>query len=93
MLLKQHSWTASNIELTYKNLRLNELINSSKKHDSAQNHNDEIQHLKSELNHEKVTFPNNITFYNFTDYILIPTLVYEMEYPRTNRFRLLIIQV
>jgi sterol O-acyltransferase len=86
MLLKQHSWTSSNIELTYKNLRLKELIDSSKKHDSAQDHNDEIQHLKHELIHENVTFPNNITFYNFTDYILIPTLVYEMEYPRTDRF-------
>lgn len=32
-----------------------------------------------------VTWPNNITFQNFGLYMLIPTLVYELEYPRTNR--------
>lgn len=28
-------------------------------------------------------FPNNVGFGNFIDYLLIPTLVYELEYPRT----------
>lgn len=28
-------------------------------------------------------FPNNVTLLNFIDYLLIPTLVYELEYPRT----------
>ncbi|KAJ4475066.1 MBOAT, membrane-bound O-acyltransferase family-domain-containing protein [Lentinula aciculospora] len=34
-----------------------------------------------------VMWPNNITFKNFAVYMLIPTLVYELEYPRTNRIR------
>ncbi|KAJ7224178.1 MBOAT, membrane-bound O-acyltransferase family-domain-containing protein [Mycena pura] len=34
-----------------------------------------------------VTYPNNITFKNFAVYQLIPTLVYELEYPRTDRIR------
>ncbi|KAF7308456.1 O-acyltransferase [Mycena chlorophos] len=32
-------------------------------------------------------YPDNITFKNFAVYQLIPTLVYELEYPRTNRIR------
>lgn len=28
---------------------------------------------------------NNITFFNFFDYLVVPTLVYELEYPRTDR--------
>jgi len=35
----------------------------------------------------RVTYPNNITMKNFAVYQLIPTLVYELEYPRTDRIR------
>ncbi|KAJ7879907.1 MBOAT, membrane-bound O-acyltransferase family-domain-containing protein [Mycena olivaceomarginata] len=34
-----------------------------------------------------VTYPNNVTLKNFAVYQLIPTLVYELEYPRTDRIR------
>ena len=30
-----------------------------------------------------VTYPSNLTYANYTDYILCPTLCYELEYPRT----------
>lgn len=33
-----------------------------------------------------VTWPNNISWKNFTVYMLIPSLVYELEYPRTERY-------
>lgn len=33
----------------------------------------------------KVRWPNNISLKSFADYMLIPTLVYELEYPRTDR--------
>ncbi|TFY66256.1 hypothetical protein EVG20_g4836 [Dentipellis fragilis] len=36
---------------------------------------------------EYVRWPENITLKNFAVYQLIPTLVYELEYPRTNRIR------
>jgi sterol O-acyltransferase len=45
--------------------------------------------LRSELATEltsplgQVTFPQNLTLYNYADYILCPTLCYELEYPRT----------
>ncbi|TDL23633.1 hypothetical protein BD410DRAFT_814297 [Rickenella mellea] len=35
----------------------------------------------------KVRWPDNITLANFADYQLIPTLVYELDYPRTERIR------
>ncbi|KAJ7813644.1 MBOAT, membrane-bound O-acyltransferase family-domain-containing protein [Mycena leptocephala] len=35
----------------------------------------------------RVTYPNNVTMKNFAVYQLIPTLVYELEYPRTDRIR------
>ncbi|EKM81745.1 hypothetical protein AGABI1DRAFT_105226 [Agaricus bisporus var. burnettii JB137-S8] len=34
-----------------------------------------------------VTWPQNISWKNFAEYQLIPTLVYELEYPRTNKIR------
>jgi sterol O-acyltransferase len=37
--------------------------------------------LTSPLGH--VTYPQNLTFENFADYICCPTLCYELEYPRT----------
>lgn len=32
-----------------------------------------------------VRWPNNISYKSFAEYMLIPTLVYELEYPRTDR--------
>lgn len=37
-------------------------------------------------NLETVRWPQNVTLWNFMDYQLIPTLVYELQYPRTERF-------
>jgi sterol O-acyltransferase len=31
-----------------------------------------------------VTYPKNLTWFNYTDYMLCPTLCYELEYPRTD---------
>lgn len=49
----------------------------------------EYSELQSELvssGPERVCWPENITFKNFAVYQLIPTLVYELEYPRTKRY-------
>ena len=35
----------------------------------------------------QVTYPQNLTIYHFADYILCPTLCYELEYPRTTGIR------
>ncbi|KAG8908604.1 hypothetical protein FRB99_004892 [Tulasnella sp. 403] len=34
----------------------------------------------------RTQFPDNVTLWNFVDYQMIPTLVYELEYPRTERY-------
>ncbi|KAI9458108.1 MBOAT, membrane-bound O-acyltransferase family-domain-containing protein [Russula earlei] len=50
----------------------------------------EYSELESELvssGPERVRWPENITFKNFAMYQLFPTLVYELEYPRTKRIR------
>eukprot|EP01117_Protostelium_nocturnum_P014049 TRINITY_DN5308_c0_g1_i1.p1 TRINITY_DN5308_c0_g1~~TRINITY_DN5308_c0_g1_i1.p1 ORF type:complete len:464 (-),score=155.93 TRINITY_DN5308_c0_g1_i1:45-1436(-) len=36
----------------------------------------------------KTQWPENVTYANFLDFLLIPTLVYEIEYPRTNEIRI-----
>jgi sterol O-acyltransferase len=41
--------------------------------------------LTSPLGH--VTYPQNLTFWNYADYLLCPTLCYELEYPRTSGIR------
>lgn len=34
---------------------------------------------------KRTVWPENVTYWNFTDYLLVPTLVYELEYPRTTQ--------
>lgn len=41
--------------------------------------------LTSPLGH--VTYPQNLTATNYVDYILCPTLCYELEYPRTEKIQ------
>lgn len=36
---------------------------------------------------KKLRYPDNVTLGNFIEYMLVPTLVYELEYPRTDRIR------
>ncbi|KAH8777148.1 sterol o-acyltransferase-like protein [Hyaloscypha sp. PMI_1271] len=50
---------------------------------------DELSRLREDLAIEltspmgSVTYPKNLTWANYTDYIFCPTLCYELEYPRT----------
>lgn len=50
---------------------------------------DEVAILREDLAIEltstmgSVTYPRNLTWYNYVDYIFCPTLCYELEYPRT----------
>ena len=41
--------------------------------------------LASPLGH--VSYPNNLTLYNFVDFLFCPTLCYELEYPRNAKIR------
>ncbi|KAF5027645.1 hypothetical protein F66182_241 [Fusarium sp. NRRL 66182] len=56
---------------------------------SGNNSADEVDELREDLAREltspmgNVTYPNNLTWSNYMDYLLCPTLCYELEYPRT----------
>ncbi|KAH6994963.1 MBOAT, membrane-bound O-acyltransferase family-domain-containing protein [Ilyonectria destructans] len=57
---------------------------------SANTSGDEVETLREELAREltspmgNVTYPRNLTWPNYCDYIFCPTLCYEIEYPRTS---------
>jgi sterol O-acyltransferase len=62
--------------------------------DSAQRDADEksvLSQLREDLATEltspmgNVTYPKNLTWSNYTDYLFCPTLCYEIEYPRTEK--------
>lgn len=54
---------------------------------------EELAQLRQDLATEltsplgQVTYPQNLSLYNYIDYILCPTLCYELEYPRTPKIR------
>lgn len=61
----------------------NEKKNADEKEALAQLREDLAFELTSPLG--RVTFPQNLTASNYFDYILCPTLCYELEYPRTEK--------
>lgn len=54
---------------------------------------EELSQLRQDLATEltsplgQVTYPQNLTLANYADYVLCPTLCYELEYPRTPKIR------
>ncbi|KAL2014763.1 hypothetical protein VTN00DRAFT_2288 [Thermoascus crustaceus] len=58
---------------------------SDKPQSLAQLREDLATELTSPMGH--VTYPQNLTIANYTDYVFCPTLCYELEYPRTPRTR------
>lgn len=60
-----------------------------KAHESDSEEDDEIAQLREDLAREltspigNITYPANLTWGNYIDYICCPTLCYEIEYPRT----------
>jgi sterol O-acyltransferase len=54
----------------------------------------EVTELESELTStgpERKRWPANITWANYADYLLVPSLVYELEFPRTDRYGMRVI--
>ena len=43
------------------------------------------EELKGKATTETNAYPNNLTLYNFADWTCLPTLVYELEYPRQEK--------
>ena len=59
------------------------------KEEQTEGENPDLAQLREDLAMElvspmgSVTYPKNLTWSNYTDYIFCPTLCYELEYPRT----------
>jgi sterol O-acyltransferase len=85
--MKQHSYSSYNIELQHRLRRYQALLIQQKQNDISleQEEMDEMDDIERELNLGGKLFPRNQTLWNFFDYLLVPTLVYELEYPRTSR--------
>ena len=47
----------------------------------------DLQEELTSAGKEAVVWPANVTYASYLDYLLIPTLVYELEYPRTSHIR------
>ncbi|KAK6076627.1 MBOAT family protein [Seiridium cupressi] len=65
------------------------LTNDGKPHDSDSD-GEGVGQLREDLAREltspigNITYPRNLTWANYWDYLLCPTLCYELEYPRTS---------
>ena len=66
-------------------------IDEEKDQEKHKNQDEALQQLREDLALElisplgQVTYPQNLTTWNYVDYILCPTLCYELEYPRTEK--------
>lgn len=50
---------------------------------------EQLSEMESELTGtclRKMRYPANLTWWNYLDFHMLPTLVYELEYPRTDRY-------
>ncbi|KAI8147796.1 MBOAT, membrane-bound O-acyltransferase family-domain-containing protein [Fennellomyces sp. T-0311] len=98
MMMKMHSYTSLNGDLSIRYRRLKHLkeqvpkwIAEHKDDDKGSQElksmEDEMVLLQEELVHGNTRFPDNVTLINYLDYLLVPSLVYALEYPRTDRIR------
>ena len=80
--------TAAAVKYPSSSTTLNE-IDQEKEDQKHQDEADALTHLREDLALEltsplgHVTYPQNLTLGNYVDYVLCPTLCYELEYPRT----------
>ncbi|BFZ58640.1 Sterol O-acyltransferase 2 (Sterol-ester synthase 2) [Savitreella phatthalungensis] len=102
MLMKQHSYAqylgylselykrrqtlAKHLEVVHK-LDALKYNNMSEKNSHETELLTEIKEIDDELTLDGVTYPQNLTLSNFVDYLLVPSLVYDISYPRTERIR------
>ncbi|KAI8992326.1 MBOAT, membrane-bound O-acyltransferase family-domain-containing protein [Pilobolus umbonatus] len=99
MLMKMHSYVELNGELATKYIKLQslkkeipEFIKEHKDTELKENEKlaeleSEVEFLDNELVQGSTRYPSNLTYYNYIDFLLVPTLVYWMEYPRTASIR------
>lgn len=101
MMMKMHSYTALNGDLATRYRRLKQLkkeipewiaerskdgreLTEDEKSD-LEDMEAEVRFLDDELVYGNTRYPENLTFANYFDYLLVPSLVYSLEFPRTER--------
>ncbi|KAL8899889.1 MAG: hypothetical protein Q9207_005960 [Kuettlingeria erythrocarpa] len=81
--------TAAAVRYPRSSTHLDDLGQSAKEKKAHKDEEDALAQLREDLALEltsplgQVTYPQNLTWSNYGDYILCPTLCYELEYPRT----------
>ncbi|KAL8709181.1 MAG: hypothetical protein Q9220_006061 [cf. Caloplaca sp. 1 TL-2023] len=84
----ENASTAAAVRYPRSSTQLSELAKTKEKK-PHQDEDEALAELREDLALEltsplgQVTYPQNLTLYNYADYILCPTLCYELEYPRT----------
>ena len=84
----EHASTAAAVRYPSSSTNLNE-IDTATEEKKNEDDKEALSQLREDLALEltsplgQVTYPQNLTLYNYFDYILCPTLCYELEYPRT----------
>ena len=82
--------TAAAVRYPSSSTHLNE-IDNEKEEKKVADEEEALRQLREDLALEltsplgQVTYPQNLTLANYVDYILCPTLCYELEYPRTEK--------
>ncbi|KAF2125820.1 hypothetical protein P153DRAFT_324070 [Dothidotthia symphoricarpi CBS 119687] len=72
---------------------LHEVLQSPQQEEPANANTEYLPQLREDLAFElasslgHVSYPENLTLYNFVDFVFCPTLCYELEYPRTSGIR------
>ncbi|PVH99761.1 hypothetical protein DM02DRAFT_416531 [Periconia macrospinosa] len=72
---------------------LHEIPQSPSHQDTEDSEKVKLAQLRDDLAFElasplgRVSYPENLTVYNYVDYVFCPTLCYELEYPRTASIR------
>eukprot|EP00158_Paraphelidium_tribonemae_P004643 Partr_v1_DN26887_c3_g1_i4_m40539 putative o-acyltransferase len=92
MLLKVHSYIANNRDMEIKSRLLHAIMAKQKRDESASPEiTAQIDVLKADLSIEYdgvvVEYPSNFTLWNFVDFLMIPTFLYQISYPRTKNIR------
>ena len=76
--MKQHSYNSYNITLQHNLARFKVL--KSREDDLDAEESVEVEDLRTELNLGEKMFPQTQTIYNFVDYLVVPSLVYELGF-------------
>jgi sterol O-acyltransferase len=87
------AFTDLNLRYPKPQTHLHDIPQSPTQAESEEPKTEDLRQLREDLAFElasplgRVSYPENLTLYNYLDFVCCPTLCYELEYPRTPRIR------